>query len=174
MLHSQGLAFLQNGEAPEAQRLADDIKTLVEDSVSLRLVRYADHLLGMKELQAKNYRLAVSHLEKAVAGLYAPEPNFPTLQPLFFSTLAEAYLEAGELDKAAQYFKKVLNMALGRHQAGDIYARCFYGLARVFDQKGEIKQAKEQYQHFLNLWEGGDPGLPGVAEARERLQALNR
>jgi len=174
VLHSQGLAFLQKGEAQEAQRLADQITALVQDSVSLRLIRYADHLLGMKELQAKNYLLAVSHLEKAAAGLYAPEPNFPALQPLFFSTLAEAYLEAGELDKAAQHFKKVLDMALGRHEAGDIYARCFFGLGRVFEQKGEINQAKEQYQRFLSLWEGGDPDLPEVAEARERLLALDR
>lgn len=93
---------------------------------------------------------------------------------MFFSALAEAYLEAGELDKAAQHFKKVLDMALGRHEAGDIYARCFFGLGRVFEQKGEIKRAKEQYQRFLSLWEGGDPGLPEVAEARERLLALDR
>jgi Tfp pilus assembly protein PilF len=128
----------------------------------------------MREFESKNYRLAVSHLEKAVEGLYAPDPTFPTIQPLFYGTLAEAYLEAGELEQAAEHFRKVLDMALGRHRDGDIYARCLLGLGRVFERKGEVEPAREQYRRFLDLWGEGDPGLPGVAEARERLLALER
>ena len=174
VLHSQGLVFLHMGKPEEAQRLADEITSLVQNSVSPRLIRYADHLLGSKELLAENHRLAVSHLEKAAADLYAPEPNFPPVQPLFYSTLAEAYLEAGELDRAAGFFRRVVDMTLGRHQNGDVYARCLYGLGRVYEQKGEPGRAREQYRRFLGLWEHSDPGLPEVAEARERLLALDR
>jgi tetratricopeptide (TPR) repeat protein len=55
---------------------------------------------------------------------------------------------------------------------GDIYARSFYRLGRIFEQRGNTAKAIDHYRKFLDLWKNSDPGLPEVDDACLRLAAL--
>lgn len=47
-----------------------------------------------------------------------------------------------------------------------------YQLGRIFEASGRHEEAARSYSRFLDYWGAGDSGLPGVADARERLTEL--
>jgi len=86
--------------------------------------------------------------------------------------LALAYLKSGDLDKACREFEKIASLTSGRTYYGDIYARSFYMLGKIHEQKGERAAAVEYYEKFLAIWKDADPDLPEPADAKTRLARL--
>ncbi len=63
-------------------------------------------------------------------------------------------------------------LTTGRLWLGDLYARSFYMLGKIYEKKEMIRDAREHYEKFLDLWKDADPGLPEVTEAKKRLETL--
>jgi hypothetical protein len=63
-------------------------------------------------------------------------------------------------------------MTYGRKNHGDIYAKSFYMLGKIYEELGKKREARRNYERFLELWKNADPGLPEVDDARARLEAL--
>ncbi len=78
----------------------------------------------------------------------------------------------GELDEAIEQFERIQELTLGRLNYGDIYAKSYYMLGQIFEQKGWHGKALESYEKFLFLWKDADPGIADVEDARERLAGL--
>jgi len=76
------------------------------------------------------------------------------------------------LKKARKHFEKIVSLTTGRLYWGDIYARSFYWLGKIFQKKGWIGKAIEHYEKFLQLWKDADPGLPETMDAQKQLAAL--
>ncbi len=55
---------------------------------------------------------------------------------------------------------------------GDIYAKSFYMLGKIYEQKGWKGKAIERYEKFLKLWKDADPGIAEVEDAKKRLAGL--
>jgi cytochrome c-type biogenesis protein CcmH/NrfG len=55
---------------------------------------------------------------------------------------------------------------------GDIYARSFYMLGKIYEQQGNTAKAVEHYEKFLDLWKNADPGFVEVEDAKKRLAGL--
>ena len=55
---------------------------------------------------------------------------------------------------------------------GDLYAKSFYMLGKIHEQKNQRDQAIEHYEKFLELWKDADPGFAEVEDAKKRLTAL--
>jgi hypothetical protein len=50
--------------------------------------------------------------------------------------------------------------------------RFVFELAKLLERSDDRAGAREQYQRFLELWKGADPGLPELDQARRLLQQL--
>mgnify|MGYP001587676625 CR=1 FL=1 len=60
-------------------------------------------------------------------------------------------------------------MTTSRQAFGATYARSYYHLGLIAVRQGDRSRAREQFQKFLDLWEGADKDLPEVADARKRM-----
>jgi tetratricopeptide (TPR) repeat protein len=170
ILYFKGLAYLELKNIPEAEKAAEELKTVSAKGMRKVVdIRIYDHLMGCIELEKKNYSKAIEHLKKAVDSLpYGPlEKNAS-----YIDSLALAYFRAGDLDKARTEYERITALTTGRVNYGDIYAQSYYMLGRIFEQKGDKLKARENYRKFLDLWKDADPGRPEVEDARKRLAAL--
>ena len=87
-------------------------------------------------------------------------------------SLALTNYQAGNLDKAAETYGRIAALTTGRLAYGDTYAKSFYMMGKIYEQKGEKARAVENYQKFLDLWKDADPGLPEPEDAGTRLAKL--
>jgi serine/threonine protein kinase/tetratricopeptide (TPR) repeat protein len=176
-LYLKGLALIETNAAAEAQIAAEEIRKLVEGWINGKLMRFHYLLLGNIELKKRNYSKVIEYLDKAVTFLdyqRCRDIHDPYDEhALFYEPLALAYLKSGDFAKAQEQYEKITQLTTGRLAYGDIYAKSFYMLGKIHEQKAERTLAAENYQKFLDLWKDADPGQPEVEDARKRLAGLN-
>ncbi len=173
-LYAKGIAYTQMKSFENASRIADEIRSLIPLWMQKKLMRYYDHLMGMIELAKGNFSRSIPFLSSAEQSLYAPEDNFPRIQPYFTYTLAQGYYKTNNLEKAQEKYEKILSLHLGRIEDGDFYAKSLYWLGKIFDQRAQKERAVEYYEKFLLLWRNADPGISEVKEAKIRLAELEK
>jgi serine/threonine protein kinase/tetratricopeptide (TPR) repeat protein len=169
-LHSKGLAFVEMNSMTEATEAAQELKQMIEERLNRKEIRLFDHLMGMIELKKENYSKAIEYFKKAISLLsYGPA----TQDADFIASLAFANYRAGDLDKAREEYERITSLISGRLEYGDIYAKSFFMLAKIYEQQGDKAKAIEHYEKFLDLWKDADPGKSEVEDARMRLSGLN-
>jgi len=175
-LYLKGLSYLRKGSMEEARKTAEELKQMIESGINKKKIRLYTHLAGMIELERKNYPKAIEYLKEAVELLpYGPLEKDAS----FIDSLALAYYKSGDLEKARETYEKITSLTfggflygVGRFLYGDIFAKSFYMLGKIYEQKGQKEKAIENYKKFLDLWKDADPGLPEVEDARQRLAAM--
>jgi len=194
--HQRALITLEMGRIEEFEKQLAEIKELIEGSQYPKLMRAYYHLLGHRELRERNFDKAVNHFWKAVNLLPFSKALrlFPALpggqghdidSAQYFYSLGEAYYQAGKFWSALDLYKKIPPYWEQRVNSGDIYARSFYRMAKIYDQcprpsgtsedqlKADRTLAVENYRKFLSLWKEADPIFAvEVEDARQRLAAL--
>jgi tetratricopeptide (TPR) repeat protein len=178
-LHYKGLAYLGMRSRSRAQRTAEELKTAIEGWAHRKEIRRYHHLMGMIELDRKNYAGAIEYLEEALALLPFEnsawtEGHVTNNQALYMDSLALAYYRSGNLEKAAELYENLTKLTTGRLYFGGIYAKCFYTLGRIYQQMGDKTKAEDNYNKFMTLWLSADPGFSEVGDAQRRLSGLNR
>jgi len=174
-LHYKGIAYLEMKSMDEAQRAAAELKELIESGMNKKAIRYYHHLLGMIELKRKNFSKAVEFFKRGISLLHYqcyfdyPQWLTPDSHALFMDPLALAYYKMGDLDKAQEEYEKITSLSRGRIFFGDIYAKSFYMLGKIYEQKDWKGKSIEYYEKFLDLWKDADPGIAEVEDAKERL-----
>jgi len=173
-LYYKGQAFLEMNSAAEARKAADIIRELVDEGTNKKDIRYCNHLLGLIELERKNYSKAIEYFTDAISLL--PYENgmepFANDQVNFAGGLASAFYESGDMERAREEHEKILTFTMGKLYFGDIYARSLYWLGKICEEKGQKREAIEYYEKFLELWKDADPGFPEVEDSRKRLAGL--
>jgi tetratricopeptide (TPR) repeat protein len=171
-LQGKGLVYCTLNSLDKAALTADELSRLVQNALNQKETRMVEHLLGQIELQKGHADKAIDHLKRAFSRL-PHEYSFPgDEQALYLEPLALAYYKSGDLDHAREEYEKIGALTTGRMAYGDIYARSFYMLGKIAEQKGDKAVAREHYQKFFDLWKDADPGLPELADARKRLSTL--
>ncbi|MDI6767168.1 MAG: protein kinase [Bacteroidota bacterium] len=89
--------------------------------------------------------------------------------------LAECQYDAGYLDKTIISLKKLQSL----HDFDNLvearpifYPKSFYIFGKVYEKKGDKKQAMENFRIFLNIWKNADKDLPDYIDAKKRLAKL--
>jgi tetratricopeptide (TPR) repeat protein len=168
-LRLKGLAYLRMGSIEESIKTSEELRASLLDSPNPKLMHYYHHLRGMIDLKQENFPEAIENLEKALS-LQTGNPNDKRAD--YIESLAKAYAASADIDKAQAEFEKITSTIVNRYSYGDIYARSFYELGKIYEQKDWKGKAIEQYEKFLDLWKNADPGLPEVEDARKRLEEL--
>jgi tetratricopeptide (TPR) repeat protein len=128
-------------------------------------------LRGLFAVAKGDYDTGIQLLQQAVSMSIIRNPQDGDLA-YFVAPLAQAYFMKGDWDKARKEYESIGLMTYGRISHGDIYAKSFYMLGKIYEELGKKREAKKNYQRFLDLWKNADPGLPEVDDARARLAAL--
>ena len=171
-LQQKGLVYLEMKSIDEAKRTADELRKLIERGLNKKLMRLYYHLMGMIELERENFSRATEYFKEAIALL--PFQWYPTQDhALYIDSLALSYYRSRDLEGAREEYEKLTELTAGRLNYGDIYAKSFHQLGRIYEQKGWKGKAIENYQKFLDLWRDADSGIPEVEDAKKRLARFN-
>jgi tetratricopeptide (TPR) repeat protein len=167
----EGVGYLDTGSMEQAQKLALELKNLIQEGPNRKAWRYFYLLNGLIEMKKGNSSKAIENFNQA-SSLLSCQYRSRDEQAIFFEPLAQAYYKAGDLKKAQEEYERIAALTTGRTAYGDIYAKSFYMLGKIAEQQGENARAGEQYRKFLDLWKDADPGLSVVEDAKKRLAAL--
>ncbi len=86
--------------------------------------------------------------------------------------VAQAFQKMGETDKAIAEYERLVSADPKVRESTLIHPFSRVRLAALYEAKGAAGKAAEQYAKALEVWRNADPGLPEVATAKKRLQAL--
>jgi tetratricopeptide (TPR) repeat protein/predicted Ser/Thr protein kinase len=172
-LHVRGLAYLKNKRLDDARRTAEQLKQLIERSGFRMGMRSYHHLMGMIAREEGRMSEAIDDFEVAFSLL--PKENYKHDQHAFFlDSLASAFYQSGDMDRAQQEYEKIISLTTGRLRRGDIYSLSFYWLGKILQAKGQKEKAIEYYGKFLELWKNADKGLEEIVDAQMQLAALKK
>jgi len=162
------LAYIKKKSIDDAQGAAYKLKELIDEGMNKNLIRNYYHLIGRIELEKENFPKAIEYLDKAINLL----PFQHSRHGLFIEALALTYFRAGDPEKAREEYEKIPNLTTGRLYYGDIYAKSFLMLGKIYEQQGQKAKAIEHYEKFLELWKDADPGIADIEDAKKRLAEL--
>jgi tetratricopeptide (TPR) repeat protein len=171
-LYLRGKIFLELNNIDGAASSAAELRSIIESSFYRKHIRFYYNLTGLIEMKRENVQDAAKYFERAISLLHFQKTKGNNDHALFIEPLAYACYLQGEMEKAQEEYKKIINLTTGRVYYGDIYARSYYMLGKIHEQQGDTAKAIEHYEKFLDLWKDADPGLAEVEDARKRLAGL--
>jgi len=171
-LFSKGLIYLEMGLLDKALQTAEELKRLIDSGMNKKAIRYYHHLMGLLMLKNEDFSEAIELFNKALSFLSFQRGIFNDKHALFIEPLALSYYKSGNLERAIEEYERIISLTTGRLYHGGIYAKSFYMLSKIYEEKGWKGKAIEHYEKFLDLWKDADEGLPEVEDAKERVAGL--
>jgi tetratricopeptide (TPR) repeat protein len=166
------LIFAWLGETSRAESLADGLSqqmpqgTIVK-SVILPTVRAVEELSKGNPERSIELLRAAEPYEMTWAAFRAEHKG--CIYPVYVR--AQAYLAAKQGAAAEAEFQKLLaHRGIVRMCETEPLARL--GVARAYVVQGDTAKAKAAYQDFLTLWNGADPDIPILKEAKAEYSKL--
>lgn len=172
-LHLLGLASLGMGRIEEAKRIGQQVRQLIERESAPKRMRRYEHLMGQIALAEGRTDQAIRHFEQAISLLPGQRENNDE-QAFYYDGLAAACYQGGLWPRAMETYRAILSLTTGRLTWGDIYARSYYWLGKIYQKIGNSAEAAVHYENFLELWKNADAGMPEVADAKTQLEAVRK
>jgi tetratricopeptide (TPR) repeat protein len=166
------LIFARTGDTQQAQNLAEALNQ--ELPLSVKAQKY--HLPTIRaaiELDRNQPERAIEVLQPVVPYELSTEGEslneYEELYPAYVRGLA--YLQAGEGQRAATEFQKLLDYrgVVGIDIKG---ALAHLQLGRAQAMMGDKAAARKSYQDFLTLWKDADPDIPIYKQAKAEYARL--
>ena len=157
------MVALAKGDLGSAERLQPEISRPwpYTNRGARQTTRFEGYYLGRIALKRGRHAEALAALREAVQR----RPPYWSLDP-FEDCLANAYLELGRVDEAIREYGAVLRL-------NPNYALARYHLARAYESKGQVAEARAEYKRFLAIWKNADPDIPELVDAKRRCSAIN-
>ena len=159
------IILAKDGKIKEAEETLKDLKEDVQGKNKAGMNNYW-LAQGVVDLIKGNPDAAITGLEKCAKE--APSVSF---EVRYF--LAKAYLEAGKIGEAVTELEKVLSRYDENRASYAVWSvKAYYLLGTAYEKSGWNNKALESYETFLDIWKNADPGIPEVADAKERVERL--
>ena len=144
---------------------AEQIANKLLESSSKPREENADYLflVAMLDRARGDHKKAITSLEKAISVARR------RYHRVYMGALAETCTLMGDRDNAIGWYRKAIESE--RHSS-PYMIQFHYCLGLLYEEKQEFQAAREAYQRFLHFWKDADPDLPILADAKERLVAL--
>ncbi|MBN1272270.1 MAG: protein kinase [Candidatus Aminicenantes bacterium] len=172
-LFIKGLLYLRKGDVEEGRRTVEELRMLLEDRGDKKTFRYQKLLSGLISLEEGDQKAAFQDLEKAVELLPFPYAEGDQ-QALFYAALGKAAWKNGNLAQASAVFEQIGRLTMGRIFWGDVFARSFFHLARVYIEQGRKQEAFRPLETFLSLFKDSDENVSETGEARKTMKELTQ
>ena len=176
-----GLIALKTGQIDSAKSKLGNIKKLIPDVLPIwkYLAQFRHNLLQAKILFAENEFTKVIEFCKNSPHIGTPAwwstiVIFHENMPAMKDELAQAYYKTGQLDKAIDTYKKLIELKTNEQLRSLTHPKYHYRLAKLYEEKGLKDEALKEYQRFLELWKDADEDLPEPHDARARLTNLKQ
>jgi tetratricopeptide (TPR) repeat protein len=128
--------------------------------------------------------LAEGDIEGAIRFLGSPPASSPPRMfsdqcalhnfPFDIDVLARAYVRKGDIDKAVAEYERLITFDPSGPFRRIYNPRYNYRLAKLYEVRDMREKAIEQYERYLSFARYAAPGVPEIADARKRLDALKR
>ena len=128
---------------------------------------------GLRKLSSK----AVAQLARAVGNWAEAEDAVDELLAndlMLRDGPARVAQARGDLAGAIQIYRRLLAYDRDQQWVATFQPRYVFSIARLLEQRGEIQQARVEYERFLGLWKTADQDLPELAEAKRAIDQLRR
>jgi serine/threonine protein kinase/Flp pilus assembly protein TadD len=176
VLYVKGLIEVAMNSLGDARRTAGELRRQIESGLNRKELRIYYHLAGTIEMARNHFQEAIDFFSKAISLLPHQYYRYPWLvgndRGLFLDSLAQAYFRAKNFDEAQEEFGKIHPLTAGRFDYGDIFAKSYFMLGKIYEQRGWDQLARQNYQQFLDLWKNADPRFKELEDARTRLAAI--
>jgi serine/threonine protein kinase/Tfp pilus assembly protein PilF len=170
-LRLKGISYLGLNKFQDAERTANFLQDYIENIKIPKFKRYYLHLRGMIALHAKQYSAAEENISEAIS-LLSSQHEALDGHAFFLFSLAQAYIEANQTERALEQFEKITQLTSGRALLGDIYAESYYWLGKIYQLQNQKQKALENFSKFLLLWEKADPTIQKIEETKESIRNL--
>jgi tetratricopeptide (TPR) repeat protein/predicted Ser/Thr protein kinase len=170
--HLRGLIYIKLNRLEEARAAAENLKQRIEKSGLTKHLRHYHHLKGEIALAEDDSDTAIAEF-KTACSLLPAEHSRSDMHILYYDSLASAYYEKGQYDKALKEYERIVNLTTGRLRWGDKYGHAFYRLGEIYSHNGDEKKVAENFNEFVNIWKSADPKHEKEIEnARQKLEKL--
>jgi tetratricopeptide (TPR) repeat protein len=170
-LHLQGLIYLKMKKIDEAKKTAVRLEQLIEKTENKKHKRHYYHLIGMIALESNKVSESILNFIEAFSLLPSQVYDLQN-QAFYIDSLASAYYKTGDIEEAKNYYERIVSLTWGLVKYGNIYARSFYWLGKIYQEMGLADDAVEHYKKFLSLWKEADSGHEETADAKKQLVVL--
>ena len=156
------LAALHRGDLQAASHNHKRLKTITSAEKEKKLVIMDLELQGLLALHDGEDDKALSKLKEA-ANMEAALPyefGPPSIVKPSRELLADAYMKLGHHEKAAEAYKKQLELT-------PLRTASLLGLMRASEKAGQSEEAAEAYERLAKIWKHADAGIPGLDEVKK-------
>jgi len=173
-----GLLDIKSGATAEAHKKLEEIQSLSE-TIGKQEKRFnlqaANHLKRELLLAEGSYDEAIKVFKESppievnlTMYMTAQQKNLPLTEDF----AARVFLKKGDKDKAIAEYERLVSPEAGAREKALVHPFNRVRLAALYESKGDLDRAVEQYSAALKVWRDADTGLAEVATARKKLSIL--
>ncbi|GEM_PF-54608 len=173
-----GLLDIKSGDVAAARKKLDEIQSL-SASVGEKekdFNRMAADQLKREILFAEGAYDDAIRVFKDSPGVTIDLNAYITVQqknlPFQADFVAGALLKKGQTRDAIAEYERLVSPDADAREKALVHPFSRIRLAALYEAKGDLDRAVEQYEIVVKNWKGADPGLPEVAAARKKLSLL--
>jgi tetratricopeptide (TPR) repeat protein len=160
-MHIDALAALDRGDVATAKRLVQSERK-VEPGRGARSFRRHEHAIAAGIARAEGDRSAAIASAREAVRLLPPIYVADDMEDVLGDILA-AFAQWPE---AIAEYGRVLRINPNR-------GRTRYKLARALESAGRVREARSEYERFLQVWSEADSDAPELVDARARLSRIH-